>query len=175
MKRAGKVKSEDAPAYGADIVAGPGYPGYPEFTDDEIIACAILILEKRVRTGDVLSAPGDATKYLRLRLARYEREVFAVMFLDNRHRVIEFELLFFGTIDQATVHPREIVKRALYHNAAAVVLAHNHPSGNPEPSRADALLTTRIKEALALIDVRVLDHFVVGDGNPVSLAERGLV
>ena len=105
----------------------------------------------------------------------YQREVFACLFLDNRHRVIAFEELFFGSIDSAAVHPREVVKAALRHNAAALIFAHNHPSGVAEPSRADELLTRRLKEALALVDIRVLDHLVVGDGEPLSLAERGLI
>jgi DNA repair protein RadC len=132
-------------------------------------------LEAQLRRGDVIASPADTRRYLSARLRGHDREVFACLFLDNRHRAIEFEELFFGTIDSAAVHPREIVKRALGHNAAAVILAHNHPSGVAEPSRADASLTARIKDALALIDVRVLDHFVVGDGEVVSLAERGLV
>jgi DNA repair protein RadC len=114
-------------------------------------------------------------RYLKARMRHYDREVFACLFLDNRHRVTGFEELFFGTIDTASVHPREVVKAALRHRAAAIILAHNHPSGVAEPSRADELITRRLKEALALVDIRVLDHFVVGDGDPVSLAERGLV
>jgi DNA repair protein RadC len=101
--------------------------------------------------------------------------VFACLFLDNRHRVIEYRELFNGTIDGASVHPREVVRQALTANAAAVIFAHNHPSGVAEPSRADELLTRRLKEALALVDIRVLDHLVVGDGDAVSFAERGLL
>ena len=101
--------------------------------------------------------------------------MFACLFLDNRHRVIAFDELFSGTIDGAAVHPREVVKRALGHNAAAVILAHNHPSGVAEPSRADEAITRRLKEALATVEIRVLDHLVVGDGEMVSLAERGLI
>lgn len=132
-------------------------------------------LEAHVRREDTLSSPQAARAYLKSRLRIHEREVFACLYLDNRHRVIAFEELFFGTIDTASVHPREVVKAALRHNAAAVILAHNHPSGIAEPSRADEHLTSRLKEALALVDIRVLDHVVVGDGEPVSLAERGLV
>ena len=109
------------------------------------------------------------------RLRAYPHEVFASLFLDNRHQVIEYEELFTGTIDGASVHPREVVKRALYHNAAAVIFAHNHPSGVAEPSKADRSITSRLTAALALIDVRVLDHFVIGDGEVVSFAERGWV
>ena len=105
----------------------------------------------------------------------YPYEVFSCLFLDNRHRVIEFEELFRGTIDGASVHPREVVQRALYHNAAALILAHNHPSGVAEPSSADRRITQRLKEALALVEIRVLDHFIVGEGQPVSMAELGLM
>lgn len=128
-----------------------------------------------LRREDALTSPAATRRFLKARMRRYDREVFACLFLDNRHRVTAFEELFFGTIDTASVHPREVVKAALRHRAAAVILAHNHPSGVAEPSRADELLTRRLKEALALVDIRVLDHFVVGDGDPVSLAERGLV
>ncbi|MGE0385291.1 MAG: DNA repair protein RadC [Gammaproteobacteria bacterium] len=132
-------------------------------------------LEAGLARGDVIASPADTRRYLAARLRGHEREVFACLFLDNRHRVILFEEMFFGTIDSASVHPREVVKRALAVNAAALILAHNHPSGVAEPSRADAALTARIKETLALVDVRVLDHFVIGDREVVSLAERGLV
>jgi len=103
------------------------------------------------------------------------REFFCCVFLDTRHRVLAYEELFAGTIDGATVHPREVVKRALELNAAAVIVAHNHPSGVAEPSRADETLTTKLKDALALVDIRMLDHLIVGDGECVSLSERGLV
>jgi DNA repair protein RadC len=106
-------------------------------------------------------------------LSTRQREGMLCLFLNNRHALIKDELLFEGTIDQTTVHPREIVKRALALNAAAVILAHNHPSGNAEPSQADRAITTRIREALALVDIRLLDHFVIGVGEPISLAERG--
>ena len=114
-------------------------------------------------------------RYLTARLRHQPHEVFAVLFLDTRHRVIAYEELFHGTIDGTSVHPRQVVKRALHHNAAALILAHNHPSGVAEPSRADESITLRLKEALALIDVRVIDHFVIGDGQSVSFAERGLL
>lgn len=125
--------------------------------------------------GDALESPEATARYLSLRLRDRPQEVFAVLFLDSRHRVIAFEELFFGTIDGASVHPREVVRRALAHNAGAVILAHNHPSGVAEPSGADHAITRRLKEALALIDVRVLDHIVVGDGVTVSFMERGLL
>jgi DNA repair protein RadC len=127
-----------------------------------------------IKRDDVLSCPEDTRRYLTTRLRDNLSEVFACLFLDNRHRVIQYEVLFNGTIDGASVHPREVVKRVLHHNAAAVILAHNHPSGLAEPSQADQQLTQRLVKALALVDVRVIDHIVVGDG-VVSFAERGLL
>ena len=119
-----------------------------------------------------MTNPQASKDYVKLQLATYEHEVFACLFMDNRHRVIAFEKLFRGTIDGASVYPREVVKTALSHNAAAVIFAHNHPSGNPEPSQADRQITQRLKDALSLIDVRVLDHLVVGN-EVISFAERG--
>jgi len=127
-----------------------------------------------VERGDVLTSPEATRGYLISRLRDIPYEVFACLFLDNKHRVIAYEELFRGTIDGASVHPREVVKRALHHNAAAVILAHNHPSGVAEPSQADERITQRLKDALALVDIRVLDHMVVGD-EVVSFAERGLI
>ncbi len=132
-------------------------------------------LEQNIRRGDALQSVADTRRYLVAKLRHYPHEVFACLFLDNRHRVINFEELFHGTIDGASVHPRQVVRRAIHHNAAALILAHNHPSGVAEPSRADEQITLRLKDALSLIDVRVLDHFVVGDGPAVSFAERGLL
>jgi DNA repair protein RadC len=131
-------------------------------------------LSETLARGDALSSPGDTRRFLSARLRGYPFEVFACLFLDTRHRVIAFEELFRGTIDGASVHPREVVRRALAHNAAAVILAHNHPSGVAEPSRSDEAITRRLCEALGLVDVRVLDHVVVGD-DLVSFAERGLL
>jgi DNA repair protein RadC len=130
-------------------------------------------LESRLRRGTPLSSPTDTRRFLTARLRRHEHEVFACLFLDNRHRLIHFEELFHGTVNGASVHPRVIAKRALHHNAAAVIIAHNHPSGVAEPSHADRAITDRIRDAMALIDVRLMDHFVVGDGEIVSFAERG--
>lgn len=146
-------------------------------TDDEsIVTQAIAILDKRLRKpGAFFQSPADTKRFLRLQLEQEESEVFGVLFLDNRHRLIEFEPLFRGTIDGAAVYPREVVKIALSHNCAACILTHNHPSGIPEPSSADISLTKRLKEALAIIDVRVLDHIVVGANATVSFAERGLL
>jgi len=131
-------------------------------------------LSESLARGDALTSPDDTRRYLAARLRDYPFEVFACLFLDNRHRVIAFEELFRGTIDGASVHPREVVRRALTHNAAAVILAHNHPSGVAEPSRSDEAITRRLRDALALVDIRVLDHVVVGDAL-VSFAERGLL
>lgn len=132
-------------------------------------------LEETLQRGNALECVADTRRYLIAKMRHQPHEVFACLFLDNRHRVIDFEELFYGTIDGASVHPRQLVKRALYHNAAALILAHNHPSGIAEPSRADEQITVRIKEALGLIDVRVLDHFIIGDGEVFSFAERGLL
>jgi DNA repair protein RadC len=144
--------------------------------DDAIIRQALDLLDERMRKdGSMLTDPTQAASYVSLQLGACAREVFGALFMDTRHRVIAWEELFYGTIDGAEVHPREVAKRALHHNAAAVILAHNHPSGNMEPSAADRAVTARIKQALALIDVRVLDHFVVAGGSSVSLAARGWV
>lgn len=125
--------------------------------------------------GDALCNPQITRRYLTAWLRARERESFVGLFLDNRHRVLAAEELFHGSIDSAAVHPREVVKRALALNAAAVIVAHNHPSGVAEPSRSDELLTRHLHDALALVEVRLLDHFIVGEGEPVSLAERGLL
>lgn len=130
-------------------------------------------LAANLARGDALCSPDDTRNYLTAQLRHYPYEVFACLFLDNRNRVIAFEELFRGTINGSSVHPREVIRRALEHNAAALILAHNHPSGVAEPSRADRQLTERLKETLGQVDVRVLDHIVVGDGEQVSFAERG--
>jgi DNA repair protein RadC len=122
-----------------------------------------------------LASPKATRDYLSSELRDLESEVFCCLYLDKRHRLIQFQKLFHGTIDGASVHPREIVKIALQRNAAAVIIAHNHPSGVAEPSHADELITQRVKEALALVDIRLLDHIIVGDGACVSFAERGLI
>ena len=125
--------------------------------------------------GEALSDPQAAGRYFSQRLRGLPNEVFAALFLDTRHRMLAFEELFRGTVDGAEVHPRVVVRRALAHNAAAVIVGHNHPSGSDEPSAADRAVTTRLKQALALVDIRLLDHFVIGDGPAVSLAARGWV
>lgn len=158
------VRSEDpAPAYLSTA------------SDDAIIARAIEILHAKHQRGDVMQDPSTASLHMSAHLRGLEHEVLAVMFLDSRHRLIELRDLFRGTLDGAEVHPREVVKEALAANAAAVILGHNHPSGNPEPSAADRAVTARLKQALALVDIRLLDHFVVGDGPAVSMAARGWV
>ena len=145
-------------------------------TATEIIDKAKCLLANTLRKhGEAMTNPDTVRCFLHLHLAGLEREVFSCLFLDNRHRLIEYQELFQGTIDGASVYPREVVKAALLLNAAAVILAHNHPSGDPSPSDADKRITTRIKDALTLIDVRVLDHIVVGHGDSVSFAEQGLV
>lgn len=144
-------------------------------TADQILEAARQAIEHKMQRGASFTSPAAVKEYLCAKLAGFEHEVFAVLFLDTRHRVIAYEELFHGTIDGTSVHPRQVVKRALHHNAAALILAHNHPSGVAEPSRADESITLRLKEALALIDVRVIDHFVIGDGQSVSFAERGLL
>jgi len=166
------IRSEDAPEYNAKQ-----YNDAARIRDeDDIIARAILILESRMRPrGETLCNPDAVRSYLRLRLTTHMAEVFAVLFMDNRHRLIEYREMFFGTIDGASVHPREVVRAALELNAAAVTFAHNHPSGVAEPSQSDLRITERLKDSLALIDVRVLDHMIVGETSVTSMAERGLI
>ena len=132
-------------------------------------------LVEPMRQRDVLSSPASVRDYLRMTLAGRDYEVFMVLFLDAQHRVLESEEMFRGTLTQTSVYPREVVKRSLVNNAAAVIFAHNHPSGVAQPSHADELLTRSLKEALALVDVKVLDHFIVAGGSVMSFAERGLL
>jgi len=132
-------------------------------------------LGQRLQRGDAMADPGQAGDYLARKLRALPYEVFACLFLDTRHRVVAYEELFRGTLDGAEVHPREVARRCLVLNAAAVIFGHNHPSGSAEPSAADRAVTVRLKQALALVDVRVLDHFIVGDGPPASMAQRGLL
>lgn len=145
--------------------------------DDAIISQALAILDSRIRSGPVFASPADVKTYLRLYFAKHTengREAFAVCFLDSQNRLIDIETMFMGTLTQTAVYPREILRRAIVINAAAVILAHNHPSGAAEPSRADEHLTQTCKAALQLADIKVLDHMVVGD-TIVSFAERGLI
>ena len=145
--------------------------------DDEIISKAISILESRLCRYDVeiFTTPETTKNFLRLKLAQLKSEVFACMFLDNRNRLIKYEVIFNGTLSGCSVYPREVVLKALEYNAAAVIFAHNHPSGNSEPSQADKNITIAIKNALECVDIRSLDHIVIGDDNCTSFAERGLI
>lgn len=141
---------------------------------------AVLEMARRhfkeiLQRGNALTSPDITRAYLSAHLRGYSYEVFACLFLDNQNRVIKLEELFRGTIDGASVYPREVAKQALHHNAAAVIFAHNHPSGIAEPSQSDQLITNKLKQALALFDIRVLDHFIIGDGAPYSFAEHGLL
>lgn len=150
----------------------------PELTDQEeetLLATAASIMERRLMRIGEIRDPLTTVDYLKIRLGPLEREVFLILLLDTRHRIIAAEPLFTGTIDSAEVHPREVVKLALRHNAAAVICAHNHPSGDPEPSNADRAVTIRLKSALALVDIRLLDHIVVSASRHSSLAARGWV
>ena len=137
--------------------------------------CGSRNLRQRLRPGVTIGSPADSREFLMASLRDRPHEVFCCLFMDNRHRVLAFDELFRGTIDAAAVYPREIVKQALGRNAAAVILAHNHPSGNAEPSQSDQLITRRIRDALELVDIRLLDHFVIGDNCCVSLASRGML
>ncbi len=144
--------------------------------EQEVIDKALAILQRKLRiTGESLTSPNAVRDLLRLKMATLEHEVFCVLFLDSQHCLIAFEEITKGTLNQAAVYPREIIKRALHYNCAAVLLGHNHPSSNPEPSVSDKKLTETLKSALALVDVRVLDHFIVGGMKIVSFAEQGLI
>lgn len=141
----------------------------------QILEVAEAILSEQFERGESLTSPAATRRWLIHKLATLDHEVFATLWLDTRHRVLAFETLFTGTIDGASVYPREVVKAGLAHNAAACIFTHNHPSGVPEPSAADRALTRRLVEALGLVEIRVLDHFVVGGTEAVSFAERGLI
>lgn len=143
-------------------------------TDDQVLKRAAKIIATRFKTGIKLNDPNEVKKYLSYKLATYEQEVFAVMLLDSKYCLLKYEEVSYGTIDAASVYPREIAKLALRENAAAVILAHNHPSGSNEPSQADKRITQRLVDALALLDIRVLDHIIIGE-TALSFAEQGLV
>jgi len=152
----------------------------PQYAPTAIIAAAKelvmrAIAEDMMQDPIDLRSPSQSRDYLKLLLGGRQEEVFVALFLDTQHRLIAAEELFHGTLTQTSVYPREVVKRALMNNAAAVMFAHNHPSGMSEPSSADKLLTNTLKDALAMVDVRVLDHFIVGDETAFSFAERGLI
>jgi DNA repair protein RadC len=142
---------------------------------EEVLSQARRVLSHRVRRGATMSSPQAVKDYLLLQIGALEHEVFCLLFLDAQHRIIAFKQMFRGTVTQTSVYPREVVKESLGLNAAAVILAHNHPSGSVEPSRADEFLTQTLKTALALVDVRVLDHLVVAGAEVASFAERGLL
>jgi len=145
------------------------------FSDSDILEAAAQVMEKRISYGPVFDSPSAVKEFLRFKIGAEAREHFMVVFLTSQHALISAEIMFSGTLSQTSVYPREVVRRALELNAAAVLLAHNHPSGMAEPSRADEHLTQTLKSALTLIDVRVLDHIVVGANSTVSFAERGLL
>jgi len=157
------------------VADGSSPNGFREATLDDVLDGARRALAARVRKGATLNSPRALRDLLLTRFSARDHEVFVAIYLDTRHRLIAIDELFRGTIDGATVHPREVVKEALGHNAAAVIFAHNHPSGVAEPSHADELITRRLKEALAMLDIRVLDHLVLAGGEVVSFAERGLI
>jgi DNA repair protein RadC len=154
-------------------VPGMGPAKYAQL--QAVLEMARRALEEKMKSGDAMSSPQSVRDYLRLTLQGKKHEIFVGIFLDAQNRMIAAEELFKGTLTQTSVYPREVVKRALHHNAAAVIFAHNHPSGLAEPSQADEMLTQSLKQALALVDVNVLDHFIVGGGTAMSFAERGLI
>ena len=157
----------------ASLLVRDGRGRYLPASADQILDAARRIIDQKMQRGTEFSSPAVVKEYLCTKLAGFEHEVFAVLFLDTRHRLIEYVEMFRGTIDGAEVHPREVVKEALQHNAAAVIFAHNHPSGIPEPSAADRALTQRLKEALTLVEVRTLDHVIVAGGQTTAFAELG--
>jgi DNA repair protein RadC len=162
-----------AGADAATAVSGLGTAKYVQL--QAVLEMARRALREKLDRGSALSSPQAVRDYLRLRIQDRPHEVFVGVFLDAQNRVLAVEELFRGTLTQTSVYPREVVKRALYHNAAALIFAHNHPSGIAEPSRSDEALTGALKQALALVDVKVLDHFVIGTGTAMSFAERGLL
>lgn len=140
-----------------------------------VLELARRAMKEQLKEREIFETPGAVRQYLQLHLSRKTHEVFAVLFLDAQHKLLAMEEMFRGTLTHTSVYPREVVVRALHHGAAAVVLSHNHPSGSVQPSRADEALTQTLKAALALVDVRVLDHVIVAPGESMSMAERGLV
>lgn len=186
------TRGQSAVDLGRQLLVGGGLRGLLDRSPVELAklrglgparACALAAalelgtrhLGQQLQRGEALADPAQAGDYFARKLRALPHEVFACLFLDTRHRVIAYEELFRGTLDGSEVHPREVARRCLAHNAAAVLFGHNHPSGNPEPSAADRAVTARLKQALALVEVRVLDHFIVGDGTPTSMAQRGWV
>ena len=167
-QRMNAAHSIDAPAY----LAAPAQ----QQDDDSIIARALAILAARIKGGPLMGSPREVREYLTVQAAKHDgREVFSVLFLDAQNRAIEFRELFYGTLTQTSVYPREVMRAALDLKAAAIILTHNHPSGSTQPSRADEQLTSTLKSALALVDVRVLDHIITAGGESLSMAEKGLI
>ncbi|HBN9817933.1 TPA: DNA repair protein RadC [Pseudomonas aeruginosa] len=162
-------------AFDSSLLVRDDQGRYMQATADQILEAARKVIDQKIPRGALFTSPELVKDYLRTKLVGFEHEVFAALFLDTKHRLIEYAELFHGTIDQASVYPREVVKAALRVNAAAVVFSHNHPSGNPEPSHADKVLTQRLRKALAVVEVRTLDHIVVGSEGTVSFAEQGLL
>ena len=185
------TRGKDAVALGRELLADTGGVAALLSAPQPPVACGLgpakrarlavalelarRALAENLQRGPALSSPRDSGDFLRARLRHLPYEVFACLYLDNRHRVLGFEELFRGTVDGASVHPREVVRACLHRNAAAVIFAHNHPSGVAEPSAADRAITRELRDALQLVGVRVLDHLVVGSGEPVSMASRGLI
>ncbi|WP_448111264.1 RadC family protein [Pseudomonas lini] len=157
-------------------ITSPTKENSPKHHDDLLIRQAILVLEQRMfKRGPYLERPQDVRQYLRLQLAGETQEVFSAVFLDSRHRVVAYEPLFYGTIDSVSVYPRRILQRALEHHCAAIILAHNHPSGDSNPSHCDKEITKVLKDLLPKMNVRLLDHFIIGEGEPYSFAEAGFI
>lgn len=144
-------------------------------TTKQMYQLMLTLLEQEYFRTDQLTSPQKTIQYLQVKMATYQSEVFCCIYVDSQHQVIGFEELFTGTLDSCSVYPREVVKQCLLNNAAAVLCVHNHPSGDPAPSNADEMLTKRLQEALALVDIRVLDHIVIGGASTISFAERGLI
>jgi DNA repair protein RadC len=157
------------------LVAEPGVGAATAATIRALPELARRYFASSLKPGQSIRSPADTETYLQSRLGHLGHELFCCLFLDNRHRVLRFDEMFRGTIDGTSVYPREVVKEALAINAAAVILAHNHPSGVAEPSQADERITKRLKSALELVDIRLLDHLVIGDGRATSMASRGLL
>ena len=167
-----KIKNEHQSENKSHDTIGEQHNGISE---SQILVWAESILEARFKRSNYITSPNHTREYLNITLADKEREVFCMIYLDSQHGIIDFEILFHGTIDAASVYPREVVKSALKHNAAAIILAHNHPSGSPEPSSADKRITDQIITALKTVDIRVLDHLIVGGTQSISFAELGLL
>jgi DNA repair protein RadC len=162
-------------SFGSSLLICDDQGRYTPATVDQILAAARQAVDAKMQRGASFTSTDTVKEYLTTKLGGCENEIFAVIFLDAQHRLIEYREMFHGTIDGAAVYPREVAKASLRLNAAAVIFSHNHPSGNPEPSSADRSITQKLKEALSLLDIRTLDHIIVGGESAVSFAERGLI